>query len=275
MTEIVGIGAASAGAAWIDPPSSGAATVAAIIVTRTVVTRTSEVFRGVLIVKDNIKNMTLVDGLFVVLGVLALGGLVGLLAIGAAVALARRPDRAPVSTIAAADLDDYFARRAAFAVTVSARTPLAPAEIFRRLARRPYLSSLPFLSGPEWLDNDWPDKGMADLRGARSRRTMSGTIYAVSEQVIRYEPDVVIALTGTAVCTPATIASFAERFTIGATERDGVTEVRWTIAGTPRWVGWLPWRWGAPLSRPLFAFVLRHVLRLGAFRAPRPAGNED
>ena len=208
--------------------------------------------------------MTLVETLLVIVGVVAALGLAGLLAAGLAVSLARHPDRSPVAPIAAEGLDDYFTRGAAFAVTVSTRTPLAPADVFGRLVSRPYLSSLPFLRGPDGLDG-----ASREQRGIWSRRTMSGTVYSVTEQVIVFDRDAVLALTGTAVCLPATISSFAERFSIEPTERDGVVELRWTIAGTPRWVGWLPWRWGAPLTRPLFAFVLRHILRLGAFRAPR------
>ncbi|WP_161927074.1 SRPBCC family protein [Gordonia crocea] len=208
--------------------------------------------------------MTLFMWVLLAVGVLAAAGVLGLMVLVLARRWARTPDRAPVAQIAAADLGDYFARRAGFCVTVSAQTPLSPSEVFDRLVGRAYLSTLPFLDGPHWVADD-----VDTTRGVGSKRTMSGTVYSVSEKVIQYEKDVLIALSGTAVCTPWTIASFAEEFTIAPTERTGVSEVRWTIAGTPRWVGWLPWRWGAPLTRPVFAFVLRHVLRVGAFRAPR------
>ncbi|NNG95877.1 hypothetical protein [Gordonia araii] len=190
--------------------------------------------------------------------------LAGLLAAGVAASIARRPDRAPVEPLTPAELDEYFQRRAAFAITVSARTPLAPDVVFDRLMGRAYLSSLPFLSGPDWIDGH-----SAQERGVWSRRTMSGTIYSVTEQVILAKPAETLVLTGTAVCTPATIQSFAERFDISTVGARGVTEVSWTVAGTPRWVGFLPWRWAAPLVSPVLAFVLRHILRLGAFRAPR------
>lgn len=207
--------------------------------------------------------MTLVEWILFVVGVLAVVGLVALIALAVAVGLARRPDRALVAEIDPDGLDEYFEHRAGFAVTVVERTPLSSSEVFGRLTDRAYLSSLPFLQGPRWLDSSRPGLG--------ARRTMSGTVYSVSEQVIVYEKDVVIALTGTAVCTPATIRSFAERFTLAPADRPGVTEVTWTVAGTPAWVGFLPWRWGAPLVAPVLAFVLRHMLRLGTFRVAAAA----
>lgn len=208
--------------------------------------------------------MTHGEMLLIALGVLAALGLAGLVGLVAAVSLARRPGRSPLAPIALDDIDHYFRRGAGFAVTVCERTPLAPEQVFARLADRPYLSSLPWLIGPTWLAADG-----AATTGVGSRRTMSGTVFSVSEQVIQFDQDAVITLTGTAVCLPGTIRSFGERFEIEPTEREGVVQVRWTIAGTPRWVGFLPWRAAAPLARPVFAFVLRHILRLGAFRRPR------
>lgn len=207
--------------------------------------------------------MTFGETLLLILGAIVAVGVLALLGFAVAVGLARRPDRAPVTPIDSTEMDDYFARRAAFAVTVTARTPLSRDEVFARLVGRRYLSSLPFLNGPDWRDE------AVDSRGIWSERTMSGTVFSVSELVNQFHKDEMIGLTGTAVCLPATIGSFAEKFVLADTERPGVLEVRWTIAGTPRWIGFLPWRWAAPLSRPVFGFVLRHVLRLGAFRAPR------
>ncbi|GAA3969539.1 hypothetical protein [Gordonia caeni] len=69
-----------------------------------------------------------------------------------------------------------------------------------------------------------------------------------------------LALTGTAVCLPLVIKDFAECFVIAG------DRVEWSIAGSLRWVGRLPWRLLVPLARPVFAFVLRHALRPGTFR---------
>jgi hypothetical protein len=136
--------------------------------------------------------MTLVEWILLVVGVLAVVGLAALIVLAVAVGLARRPDRASVAVIDPDGLDEYFDRGAAFAVTVVERTPLSASEVFGRLAGRPYLSSLPFLQGPDWLVS--PTSGGV---GVGARRTMSGTIYSVSEQVICYEQDSQIALTGT------------------------------------------------------------------------------
>lgn len=191
-----------------------------------------------------------------VAAVLALGGVAGLVALYLAIRLAARPDRAPVRPIAADGLDHYFRRRAGFAVTVHATTALGVDEVFARLVGRPYLSSLPFLSGPHWR---------SDARGIGAERTMSGTVFSVAEVVVVDDPGRKIALTGTAVCVPWTIRDFAERFEV--VDRGDGRVVEWTIAGTPRWVGWLPWRLLAPIARPVFAFVLRRILRPKTFRA--------
>lgn len=195
--------------------------------------------------------MSAVSIALLVVGVLAVLGVAGLLGLYVLHRAADRPDRSPVRRTAAADLDRYLARRAAFAVTVSAPTSLTREEVFARLTGRAYLDTLPFLSGPYWRD---------DSREAGARRSMAGTVFSVAEEVLVAEPGRELALTGTAVCLPLTIKDFAERFVID----DG--RVEWTIAGSPRWVGWLPWRLLAPPSRPVFAFVLRHVLRPGTFR---------
>lgn len=198
--------------------------------------------------------MSVFSIVLLVIGVLVVLGLVGLAGLVIAHRLAARPDRAPVRRTSAAELESYFRRRAAFAVTVSARTSLSGEEVFGRLAERPYLATLPFLSGPHWRD---------ESRGPGAARSMSGTVFSVAEEVLVADPGRELALTGTAVCLPLVIKDFAERFVI-----DG-ERVEWTVAGSPRWVGWLPWRLLVPVVRPVLAFVLRHVLRPRTFRAVR------
>lgn len=203
--------------------------------------------------------MTLLTVVLLIVAVLAVAALFAVIALVVAARLARRPDRAPIRSIPIDRIDDYFDYGAGFAVTVSAVTGLDSTEVFDRLGARPYLSSLPFLSGPFWEDDELV---------AGARRHFSGTFYSVSEQVVSVAKNEEITMVGTAVCTPATISSFAERFTVSRGPSAGELRVDWTIAGTPQWVGWLPWRLGAPLTKPVFAFVLRHVLRPKTFRAP-------
>ena len=192
--------------------------------------------------------------LIVVVAVLAVAGFAAMVVLFVAVQLARRPDRAPVERVEGSGLDGYFDSRASFAVTVRARPSLTPEQVWSRLCGS-YMSTLPFLSGPEWV-------GEPAVQGAV--RTMSGTVYSVTEQVVGAVPNTCLELSGIAVCAPWTIRDFAERFVIEQDD-DGVV-VSWTIGGSPRWVGFLPWRWGAPLTCPFFAFVLRHALRPRTFR---------
>lgn len=193
-----------------------------------------------------------------VIGVLVVAGFGGLLGLYILHRFAATADRAPTRPLAAAELDGYFARGAGFAVTASALTELSRDAVFDRLDG-PYLSTLPFLSGPHRC---------GDERGPAGRRWFSGTVFSVTEEVAVAGPGSVRAFSGVAVCLPWTIKDFAERFVV-TEESSGLLRVEWTIAGTPRWVGRLPWRLLAPPARPVFAFVLRHVLRPPTFRRPR------
>ncbi|MEZ5210787.1 hypothetical protein [Gordonia sp. (in: high G+C Gram-positive bacteria)] len=195
----------------------------------------------------------------IVLGGVVVLGVAGIAVLAVLHRLAADPGRSPVRPVSAEALDPYFARGAGFAVTAQARTSLSCEEVYRRLVAGPYLSTLPFLSGPRWTDG-------GGASGAH--RTMSGWVFSVTEEVVVDQPGAELALSGVAVCLPLAIESFAERFVIVAGE-GGSRVVSWTIAGTPRWVGWLPWRLLAPVARPFFAFVLRHILRRTAFRSAR------
>ena len=97
--------------------------------------------------------MTLVEWILLVVGVLAVVGLAALIALAVAVGLARRPDRAAVAVIDPDGLDEYFDRvRRSLRRSSSARR-CRYREVFGRLSDRAYLSSLPFLQGPVWLDS--------------------------------------------------------------------------------------------------------------------------
>lgn len=188
-------------------------------------------------------------------------GLVGLAGLFVLAGLARNPHRSPVRRrVSEAEMDEYFARNAGFGIELVVNTPLSRKEIWERLADAPYLSSLPFLKGPVW---DQP----VDHDGPRTRH-FSGTFLSVAEEVVSIEDQRSITLTGTAVSLPLSIRDFAESFEIKDGPRD-TRDVVWRIGGSPRWVAFLPWRWFTPFARPVLAFVLRHILRLQAFRRPR------
>ena len=196
---------------------------------------------------------------------LAVAGIIGLVVLWGTAA---DPGRSAVrEEVTADELDRYIAHDASFAIVLTERTPLSRGEVWDRLVDIEYMSSLPMLSGPAW-------SGEAVVRGASPTvpegavRTMSGTLLSVTERVTHVEHGVELALTGTALSLPLVIHSFAERWTLTDGPR-GTLIVTWAIAGSPRWVGWLPWRWAVPLMRPILGFVLRHVLRLKAFRSIR------
>lgn len=206
--------------------------------------------------------------------VLAVAGVIALVILHG---LAADPARADVRRVIAPDeVDEYFRKKASFAITIEEATPLSRSEVYERLSAHPYLSSLPFLDGPTPLDesgNPVERDGKEGL-AVGDRRSFSGTILSVSERVIAVEPRRSWTLVGTGLSLPLIIDSFAERWTLSEGER-GRLNVRWEIAGSPRWVGWLPWRLGAPLLRPILAFVLRHALRLKPFRRMKVDDSAD
>ncbi|MET9203097.1 hypothetical protein [Gordonia sp. NPDC003585] len=197
-----------------------------------------------------------------VVAVLVVLGVLGLLALFVLYGLASKPNRFAVRDMTLDDVDDYIERRAAFAITIVETTPLPRREVWERLTEAPYLSSLPLLRGPEWSVSG------SERVAVGATRTMSGTVLSVSQRLADVEERERIVLIGTGVSVPFAIKNFAERFTLTDGERLNTITVTWEIAGSPKWVGFLPWRWGAPLIRPVLAFVLRHILRLKPFRRP-------
>ncbi len=203
-----------------------------------------------------------VIGVLAVLGVLVVAGAIVLYG------LATKPNRFVVRELGLDDIDDYLDRRASFAIKVVETTPLPRKEVWERLTEAEYLTSLPFLRGPSWApDTGDPDGDWHSVR-VGSQRSMSGTILSVGQRVVEVVDGERLTLTGTGVSVPFAIKNFAERFTIVDGARSRTVTVIWEIGGSPRWIGFLPWRWGAPFMRPILGFVLRHALRLKPFRRP-------
>lgn len=207
--------------------------------------------------------------LLIVLGVLVVLGVLGIIALFVLHGLAGNPSRFAVRDMSLDEVDDYIDRRASFAITLQETTPLSRREVWERLTEAEYLSSLPFLAGPQWTTRG------SGVVGVGSRRTMSGTILSVEERLAAVTEHEQLVLVGTGISLPFAIKNFAERFTITDGARLDTVTVTWEIAGSPRWVGWLPWRWGVPFIRPVLGFVLRHVLRLKPFRRPSAGENRS
>ncbi|MCZ4581417.1 MULTISPECIES: hypothetical protein [Gordonia] len=207
--------------------------------------------------------------LLIVLGALVVLGVLGLIALFVLHGLAGNPGRFAVRELALDEVDDYIDRRASFAITLQETTPLSRREVWERLTEAEYLSSLPFLTGPRWITAE------AGAVAVGLRRTMSGTILSVEERLAAVTEHEQLVLVGTGISLPFAIKNFAERFTITDGARLDTATVTWEIAGSPRWVGWLPWRWGVPFIRPVLGFVLRHVLRLKPFRRPSAGENRS
>ncbi|QUD83716.1 hypothetical protein J8M97_03395 [Gordonia polyisoprenivorans] len=211
----------------------------------------------------------------IVVGAVLAITLLGAIGLVIAYGLATRPDRFAVREVALGDVDRYIATRAAFAISLEYTTPLSRREVWDRLAHAHYLSSLPFLRGPIWIHAGASEGNAPAGPVVGDGRTMSGTFLSVAQRATEVIDGQRITLTGTGVSVPLAIKDFAERFTISDGPRPRTLTVRWEIAGSPRWVAFLPWRWGVPLVRPVLAFVLRHILRLKPFRRPRDNRGPD
>lgn len=176
--------------------------------------------------------------------------------------LARRADRFTLRELALDDFDEYVRKGASFAITVAESTPLTAPEVWARLVDDEYLRGLPLVSGPCWANAS---------RGTGSVRSMSGTLIGVSERVIEFDEYRQITLSGNGVSVPLSVKGFGERFRVVEGKR-GTLIVEWTVAGSPRWVGFLPWRLATPLVRPVLGYVLRNILRLQPLRSSHRSG---
>ena len=84
-------------------------------------------------------------------------------------------------------------------------------------------------------------------------------VVSLEERIVDRRPSDELTIIGTGISVPLIISSFAQRFTI---HTEGTqTVVRWTVAFTPKWVGFLPLRWTGAFARPAMKTVLRYRLR--------------
>ncbi|CPZ69404.1 Hypothetical protein ERS075656_01869 [Mycobacteroides abscessus] len=64
---------------------------------------------------------------------------------------------------------------------------------------------------------------------------------------------------GTGISIPLLINAFGERWEFAA--EGNKVQVRWTVAVTPKWVGWFPLRWTAFAVRPFQRALLGLTIR--------------
>ncbi len=190
----------------------------------------------------------------VLLVALLTGGALAVLVLSILAAGKRGPQRFSVDPLTE-HLDGYFATSAAWAATATITVPGSAEQLWSRLGSGGYLDAIPFVNGP-----------------SRTGDTLEyrATVLALSEHIVHKEPLRGFTAIGTGVSIPLLLKSFGEQWAIepmtpqsdmtSPSTTDAVT-VSWTVAFTPRWVGWLPLRWTAFAVRPLMTFAMKQALR--------------
>lgn len=190
-------------------------------------------------------------GVLVIAGVLVVRGL----ASGSGAA-----GRASVDELRTTEIADYFDRTAKFAATGSITVPnAADKDLYGIFVSGDYLSWMPLVEGP---------KLERAPQAAGDWRTTYLFVVTLRERAVLTVPGRELVFSGTGLSIPMIVASFAERYTFTPTADGGVT-IDWTVAGTPKWIGFLPLRWAAFLFAPLLKFVLRGVIKHNCTNAIR------
>ena len=138
----------------------------------------------------------------------------------------------------------YFDSEASFAVSAEIAVSAPVEKVWSRVFEGDYLDALPFISGPTRSGDDL---------------TTRTPLLALSEKVVRSEELRELVAIGTGLSVPLILSSFGERWEFDT--EAGHVRVRWTVALTPRWIGWLPLRWTAFAVRPFLKFVLAATIR--------------
>lgn len=175
----------------------------------------------------------------VVVGVLIIGGLVGAVLLYVLASGEGGPSRFGATHAA----PGFFDKGAAFAVTAQITVSGPVERVWAQVAQGGYLDGLPLVAGPTRA---------GDLLTYRT------PLLALSEKVVHEDGQEFVAI-GTGLSVPLTLKSFGERWRLSA-DKDKVV-VQWTVALTPRWIGWLPLRWTAFVVRPVLKAVLGIAIR--------------
>lgn len=176
----------------------------------------------------------------IIVGVLAIGGLLGAAVLFALAAGDNGPRRFGVTM----PDPDFFDNAASFAVTAQVSVPGPVERVWAQVCEGGYLDSIPFISGPVWSGD---------------RVVTRSALFAFTEKAVHSEEGRKLVTIGTGVSIPLVLNAFGERWEFAA-EGNKVL-VRWTVAITPKWVGWFPLRWTAfavrPFQRALLALAIR------------------
>ncbi|WP_078293683.1 SRPBCC family protein [Mycobacterium sp. D16R24] len=176
----------------------------------------------------------------IIVGVLAIGGLLGAAVLFGLASGDSGPRRFGVTM----PDTDFFDKTASFAVTAQISVPGPVERVWTQVSEGGYLESIPFVSGP--------------VRSGDHVVTRT-PLFAITEKVVHSEEGLKLVAIGTGISVPLVLKSFGERWELAA-EGNKVL-VRWTVAVTPKWVGWFPLRWTAFAVRPFLRTLLFLAIR--------------
>lgn len=139
---------------------------------------------------------------------------------------------------------DFFDKAASFAVTAQISVPGPVERVWAQVSEGGYLDSIPFASGPVW---------------SGGRAVTRTPLLAFTEKAVHNEAGRKLVTIGTGISIPLLINAFGERWEFAA--EGNKVRVRWTVAVTPKWVGWFPLRWTAFAVRPFQRALLGLTIR--------------
>ncbi|OHT85215.1 SRPBCC family protein [Mycobacteroides saopaulense] len=177
----------------------------------------------------------------------AAGALAGLILLAILAAGGISAARFNLTPVAADQLREYLDSEASFALSVQRDFFNPPEQVFKALLDERFMSWTPFTRGVDYA-------GTA-LRDVGTKRALVNTFVVLAEQIVVNEPGYALGVTATACSVPLVLDSAAEVFEV-ADNGTGGTRLTWHVGGTPKWVGWLPLRLGAPLVRPIAKWQL-------------------
>lgn len=171
-------------------------------------------------------------------------------ALGAA-AMARGPkagSRFPARALTELTYRKYLDKSASFAATVQVELSTPVGRAWESLTHERLHSWIPLVSGFRY-----PPTTL--VPGAA--RAFRSELLAVNEELILCERPHRLVTTATGASMPV-LESLCQEYELTPTESGG-SRLTWTIAASPRYVGFLPLRLAAPIARPFLRLAIRRL----------------
>lgn len=162
---------------------------------------------------------------------------------------ARRFRVAPVSE---GSLREFIDKKASFSVTTEVTFPDSPDQVWTALLSEEAYGWLPTVKGVRYAEGS---------QSVGARRAVLGTFVAFEEQIVVFEPRrrMVVSATGASLFG---LAAAVQEFVVTPNAKGGTT-LRWSVAGTPKFISFLPLRLATPLVRPVLKSVSKGFGRTG------------